>query len=321
MIKTVDKNADGKITREEAAGRQKWFDRLDQNADGVIDAAELEIVKKVTAREGAGGGVLHAECALGYAGAVGGGDDVAGILKPGEVGIGRMIADVPGHRPCGERGSRFENSQGRRHCDDQRQLSGEQALPAQFGETGEGFRRPGSGVAPGKPFTRPTVEDITAQVSDWIDVPYPPSEDKTLAVALQAATTTEVFLLDATRTVIYRGAIDDQYGSITAWMRPSTRYLRDAIAAFLAGERPEAPGRGCAGVRTRFRPTPRRSLKSPVTFHRDVARILQSHCVRCHRDGGIAPFALDDVEEVSDRAKVIKRRSPRSRHAALVRRC
>lgn len=44
-----------------------------------------------------------------------------------------------------------------------------------------------------------------------------------------------------------------------------------------------------------------------MTYHRDVARILQQNCVRCHRDGGIAPFALDDLEEVRDRARVIKR--------------
>jgi len=46
---------------------------------------------------------------------------------------------------------------------------------------------------------------------------------------------------------------------------------------------------------------------STVTRHRDVARILQRNCVQCHRGGGIAPFALDDHVEVTDRAKVIKR--------------
>jgi len=44
-----------------------------------------------------------------------------------------------------------------------------------------------------------------------------------------------------------------------------------------------------------------------VTYHRDVARILQQNCVQCHREGGIAPFALDDLAEVQDHAKTIKR--------------
>jgi hypothetical protein len=41
MLKSLDKNVDGKITKEEADGAA-WFGRVDQNNDGVLDAAELE---------------------------------------------------------------------------------------------------------------------------------------------------------------------------------------------------------------------------------------------------------------------------------------
>jgi Ca2+-binding EF-hand superfamily protein len=49
MVKQFDVNADGKITREESAGAQ-WFNRVDSNADGVIDAEELAMVKKIVSR-------------------------------------------------------------------------------------------------------------------------------------------------------------------------------------------------------------------------------------------------------------------------------
>jgi len=95
MVKQFDVNADGKITREESAGAQ-WFNRVDSNADGVIDAEELAMVKKIVARGGAGGGRGMPSAAPAISP-----EDVKKvtsgpeILKPGDVGIGRMIGDAP----------------------------------------------------------------------------------------------------------------------------------------------------------------------------------------------------------------------------------
>ncbi|MFV1967198.1 MAG: EF-hand domain-containing protein [Pirellulaceae bacterium] len=52
-IKSYDANEDGKISREEAAGRVKqMFDRMDTNADGFIDEAEREaMVQRMRARK------------------------------------------------------------------------------------------------------------------------------------------------------------------------------------------------------------------------------------------------------------------------------
>jgi|GEM_PF-3916429 len=54
MIKALDKNGDGKITKEEAAG-VPWFDLADTNKDGVIDAGELEAAKRFMAARGGNG--------------------------------------------------------------------------------------------------------------------------------------------------------------------------------------------------------------------------------------------------------------------------
>jgi hypothetical protein len=42
-----------------------------------------------------------------------------------------------------------------------------------------------------------------------------------------------------------------------------------------------------------------------VLFSRDVAPILEKHCVECHRDGEVAPFPLVTYEDARQRAKLI----------------
>jgi mono/diheme cytochrome c family protein len=45
------------------------------------------------------------------------------------------------------------------------------------------------------------------------------------------------------------------------------------------------------------------------TYHRDIAPILQRHCVSCHKPGGTAPFPLTNYEEA--------RRAAPAMHAAI----
>ena len=54
---------------------------------------------------------------------------------------------------------------------------------------------------------------------------YVHDTDGKLTAALGATATTEVIVLDAARTVLYRGAIDDQYGLGYALDAPRTKYL------------------------------------------------------------------------------------------------
>jgi mono/diheme cytochrome c family protein len=157
------------------------------------------------------------------------------------------------------------------------------------------------------PFASETAEEIKAQIDEaGITAAYVHDKGKKLSAALGARTTNEVFLLDAARTLVYRGALDDQYGVNYNLDAPRHRYLQDAVAALLKGETPVVEATAAPGCELDLGDAPTLSA-SPVTYHRDVARILQQNCVQCHREEGIAPFALDDIAEVTDRAKVIKR--------------
>ncbi len=48
---------------------------------------------------------------------------------------------------------------------------------------------------------------------------------------------------------------------------------------------------------------PKASAK--VTYARDIAPIVQSRCLNCHRDGQAAPFALANYEQTAKHAKQI----------------
>ncbi|MBX7168232.1 MAG: redoxin domain-containing protein [Pirellulales bacterium] len=129
----------------------------------------------------------------------------------------------------------------------------------------------------------------------------------TVADAIGAQRTPEVFLLDANRVVRYSGRIDDQYGltvgSGYAQPKVRVRYLADAIEQVLAGKPVALASTETAGCLIgRVREV---KADSEITYSNQVARILQKNCVECHRAGQIAPFSLTDYSEVAGWADMI----------------
>lgn len=126
-----------------------------------------------------------------------------------------------------------------------------------------------------------------------------------LRATLGSRTTTEVYVIDAARTLVYRGAVDDRYG--VGWSREvaQSEYLKDAVAALLSGQHvkiaaTEAPG--CELESPQVSP-----VEVPVTYHSRISRLLQQNCVNCHRSGGMAPFPLETLAQVSAKAGMIRR--------------
>jgi peroxiredoxin/mono/diheme cytochrome c family protein len=132
--------------------------------------------------------------------------------------------------------------------------------------------------------------------------PFVKDFDAVCARALGVTRTPECVVLDADRKLRYRGRIDDQYRPTGSRPAPTTRELRDALDAVLAGKDvvvTTTPVDGCPITR----PAPP-EMKG-VTFATDVASILKAHCQECHRPGTVAPFALQTYEQVKARAKAI----------------
>lgn len=151
-----------------------------------------------------------------------------------------------------------------------------------------------------------TPDEMRRQVKDMgFDGLYLPDRAGAVAGALAARTTTEVFVLDAARTLVYRGAVDDQVRVGGTAAAAEHHYLRDAINATLAGKKVEVPATWAPGC---LLDAPAR-IPEPaggVTYYNRVARILADNCNACHRSDGPAPFALDHYGAVIARAAMIE---------------
>jgi thiol-disulfide isomerase/thioredoxin len=138
--------------------------------------------------------------------------------------------------------------------------------------------------------------------------PYLPDKDHVIAATLGPRTTTEVFLFDPTFTLIYRGAIDDQYGVGAAKDAPRKLFLRDALDSFLAGEAPKIAATWAPGclVDSRGVSTDTAAPALGLTYTGRIAKIIDAHCVECHRPFGVAPFSLASHQDIAGRARMIE---------------
>ena len=130
-------------------------------------------------------------------------------------------------------------------------------------------------------------------------VEFPLLKDPGNRVADQfgAERTPEVFVLDRQRKVRYRGRIDDQFGVGYARPKATTEHLTRALDELLAGSPVSIPVTKAVGCH--IGRVTRKSPTGNITYANQISRLIERHCVECHRKDGIAPFALQDYEEVA----------------------
>jgi hypothetical protein len=104
----------------------------------------------------------------------------------------------------------------------------------------------------------------------------------------------EVVVLDTARwSRAYRGQLAD------AWDDQRRGWAEDALAAVLQA-------RPVVVRETRVTGDALPPGPEPADYSRDVAPLLQEHCVRCHSPGNIAPWAMTRHADVQERAALIK---------------
>jgi peroxiredoxin len=143
-----------------------------------------------------------------------------------------------------------------------------------------------------------SLEDIAHYArSHKIDFPLLKDPGNLVADQFGAVRTPEAFVLDGDNVVRYWGRIDDQFGVGYARGKTTVSDLTNAIDEMLAGQpvsQPVTEAVGCIIGRARRQPP-----TGEVTFTKHIAPILNAHCVRCHREGEVAPFSLTSYEETA----------------------
>lgn len=307
VFNRLDRNGDGLLTPDELTD-STWFTRLDTNNDGQItrDEAVAVIGETFTNQLPSAPAAPAVEVDSLIEGPQ--------ILKGSDFGVGHRVADLalsdldgkpmPLSQLTGSKGlvlGLFTTA-----CPISRKLGPElQRLENDL--VAQGFNIAWVNALPG------ADADKSRQFAADFKLAAPLLHDpqRTFLQALQATTTTEIFLIDTAQTLIYRGAINDQYGLGYAKEEASRHYLREAAAALLAGRQPLITATTAPGCALDLPASTAAATATAVTYHRDIARILQTHCVECHRQDGIGPFALDSLDSVLENASMIRKQVER----------
>ncbi|HEY3788279.1 MAG TPA: redoxin domain-containing protein, partial [Urbifossiella sp.] len=133
--------------------------------------------------------------------------------------------------------------------------------------------------------------------------PFLKDPDGRVAELFGAKCSPHVFVLDASRRIRYRGRIDDQYGrGGNNRGQPTREDLAEALLDLRSGKSVSIPITKPTGCLFHYsKPT----ISNDVNYSRDIAPIISSKCVECHRPGEVAPFSLLSFSDVRDHAETI----------------
>ena len=301
----LDLNGDGALSKDEMA-KYPWVQRLDLNKDGSLtldEARDFFAQMRPTSPN----------------------EEVSAtppppfepedsprqgpkLIKAGELGVGRQVPDLELQDLDGQKRTLSALGEGKpvvvalvsSSCPvSKRYLPTLAGLEKEFAARGAKFVL----IAP---TATDTPEELrTALKNAGVMAPCVPDLNGAISRTLGATSTTDVFVVDGARTIVYRGAVDDQYGLGYSLEAPRKRFLANAVNALLAGQLPdvqatEAPG--CVLDLSAAAP-----IATNATYHNRISRILQANCQECHRGGGVAPFPLETYEQVTAKAGMIRR--------------
>lgn len=142
-------------------------------------------------------------------------------------------------------------------------------------------------------------QDLQREAEDF-EVTLPILDDDTQEVArrLGIERTAEAIVIDTeTLRMVFRGPVDDRLGYESEKPEATRHYLVEALEAHLSGKEPNTPEASGPGCQIHFGAWEKHQ-QQPIDYRSEIAPLIQEKCVRCHTDGGIAPFAFTSHQKL-----------------------
>ncbi|MDP6413811.1 MAG: redoxin domain-containing protein [Gammaproteobacteria bacterium] len=130
-------------------------------------------------------------------------------------------------------------------------------------------------------------EAVQAQAAEYgADIPILMDDARVISESLGIAQTGEVLLYDPNSfRVTYRGTVAG---------------AGQAIEEILAGDEVSEPLVAASGEAVSY------AIQPVVSYSKDIAPVLAEQCASCHREGGVAPFAMDGHSMVQGWSPMIR---------------
>ncbi len=149
-----------------------------------------------------------------------------------------------------------------------------------------------------------SIKDMAAHALEFgAAFPFVKDFDGSVTRAVGVERTPGVAVLDGQMKLAYRGRIDSQYRLGGVSPNPGRADLEEAIKQVLGGESVSVAETPVDGCKITFAKLPEPT--EPVTYSRQIARIMKLHCQSCHHEDTAAPFALGTYQEVSAQGEMV----------------
>jgi hypothetical protein len=143
-----------------------------------------------------------------------------------------------------------------------------------------------------------TPESITKETkADGTGLPVLTDELQLIGESLGFARNGEVLIVNPQNwKVIYEGAAE----------KGGNHYAAAALDATLAGTPVKVSRTDTAGCDIVMPERARRSAHAQISYEKTIAPMLSTHCVACHREGGIAPWQMSSYDMVRGFSPMIR---------------